>query len=59
MEFARSILKKLIKTMLCNAFSFHESFHDMKLCFDDCTAAIEIGFHDSIKLENLEQIQTL
>ena len=59
MEDARSNKKKLIKTMLCNAFSFHESFHDMKICFVDCTAAIEINFHASAKLEKLQQIQTL
>jgi len=42
MEDARRILKNLIKTRLCNAFSFHENFHDVKLHFEDCTAAIEI-----------------
>jgi len=59
MEHARLILKKLIKTMLCNAFSFHESFHYVKIRFDDCTATIETCFHVSKKLEKLLQIQTL
>ncbi len=53
MESARVIIKKLIKTMLCNAFSFHESFHDMKLYFDDCTAPIESPFHRCMKREKM------
>ena len=59
MEDARRILKNLIKTMLCNTFSFHERFHHVKLGFDDCTATIETNFHVCVKLEKLQQIQTL
>lgn len=40
--------------MLCNAFSFHETFHDMKTRYEDCTATIEIDFHDVTSLEKLQ-----
>ena len=59
MEYAKQINKKLIKTMLCNSFSFRESFHDVKLCFENCTATIEISFHVSPQMEKLQQIQTV
>jgi hypothetical protein len=44
MECASQLLKKLIKTTVCKAFSFHESFRIVKTSFVSRVAPIEIHF---------------
>lgn len=51
MESASQLLKKLIKTTVCNAFSFHERFHIVKVFFVSRVAPIEIRFRTAAQLE--------
>jgi hypothetical protein len=51
MESASQLLKKLIKTTVCNAFSFHERFHIVKVFFVSRVAPIESRFRTAAQLE--------
>lgn len=51
MESASQLIKKLIKTTVCNAFSFHERFHIVKVFFVSRVAPIEIRFRTAAQLE--------
>ena len=51
MESASQLLKSLIKTTVCNAFSFHERFHIVKVFFVSRVAPIEIRFRTAAQLE--------
>jgi len=57
LEIARSISKKPYKTMVCNAFSFHERFHILKMAFAYRIATIENAFRTLHKMEKAMEIQ--